>query len=485
MTATAEALHPALKSTDGTPRAIIVGGGVAGIAAAVALESAGLAVTLLESRKSLGGRASSFIDPQSGKEIDNCQHVLLGCCTNLLDLYRRLGCMDKIRFERTIHFRDENGNRHGLAATAGFPAPTHLSASFATFGILTLKEKIAYSRAMLAMLRLGRHGRQKLMDVPFGQWLDEHHQPQSLVQKMYDPVLVGALNEDCRKCSATYAIQVFQDAMLAHASGYVVGVPTVPLSQLYGDRPVADTRLGVRVAEICFAGNRATGVKLSDGDEISADIIVLATNHHAVPKWIPPELAATDERFKCLDQLQSVPILGVHLEFDRPVLTDPHAAFTHGPLQWLFRKDAEGKVLAGVISAARDYIGKPKEECLKEFEEQVRRTLPEAADAKLVYGTIVIEKRATFAPLPGIDRLRPQQSPPPNGIEDLFLAGDYTQTGWPATMEGAARSGYLAADAILSRLKKGPRPHLKGDGDLFLVPDLSSQWPARLLGLDR
>jgi zeta-carotene desaturase len=485
MTAAIESVSAPLQPVETTPRAIIVGGGVAGIAAAVALDSAGWAVTLLEARKSLGGRASSFIDPQSGEELDNCQHVLLGCCTNLLDLYGRLGCLHKIKFERTIRFRDPQGKRHGLSATPGVPAPAHLSASFAMFGILTLKEKMAYSRAMLAMLRLGRRGRQNLMDISFGQWLDEHHQPPSLVAKMYEPVLVGALNEDCRKCSATYAIQVFQDAMLAHAGGYVMGVPTVPLSQLYGARPVADTRLGVRVAEIRFTNNHATGVKLADGEELTADAIVLATNHHAVQKWIPAELAAADVRFAYLDQLQSVPILGVHMAFDRPVLTDPHAAFVQGPLQWLFRKDQDGKILAGVISAARDYVGRPKEDCLKEFEAQVKQALPEAADARLVYGTIVVEKRATFAPLPGIDRMRPSQSPPPGGIENVYLAGDYTQTGWPATMEGAARSGYLAADAVLDHANAGtnqgtenrPRPR-------FLVADLASQWPARLLGID-
>ena len=484
------------ESSPSNPTALVIGGGVAGIAAAVALESAGLNVTLLEARKSLGGRASSFIDPQSGQEIDNCQHVLLGCCTNLLDLYRRLKCDHLIRFEKAINFRDENGKRHQLSATAGLPAPTHLSASFATFGILSLTEKIAYSRAMLAMLRLGRQGRAALMDIPFGQWLDDHHQPASLVQKMYEPVLVGALNEDCRKCSATYAIQVFQDAMLAHAAGYVVGVPMVPLSQLYGEYPCRNTRLGVRVDELRFDGDKILGATLANGEQINADVVVLATNHHAVQKWIPLELAAKDERFKFLDQLQSVPILGVHMEFDRPVLSEPHAALTAGPLQWLFRKDADGKTIAGVISASRDYIGRPKEDCLKEFEQQVRKFIPEAVEAKLIRGVIVIEKRATFAPLPGIDRLRPHQAPPAGGIQNLYLAGDYTQTGWPATMEGAARSGYLTADAVLARIDRtenSSRPFFSsstkgaertnGPQHRYLVADLSSQWPARLLGL--
>jgi zeta-carotene desaturase len=262
----------------------------------------------------------------------------------------------------------------------------------------------------------------------------------------------------------------------------VVGVPTVPLSKLYGERPCADTRLGTRVSQLRFEGSSIIGVTLIDGTTIDADVVVLATNHHAAQKWIPAELAEIDERFTFLDQLQSVPILGVLMEFDRPVLHEPHAALTSGALQWLFKKDDEGKLIAGVISASRDYIDRPKEQCLSEFEQQVHRFLPDAAGAKLLHGTIVIEKRATFAPLPGIDRLRPAQAPPPNGIGNLFLAGDYTQTGWPATMEGAARSGYLAADAVLRQVGSAK---IDGASRCFVVPDLSSQWPARLLGLDR
>jgi uncharacterized protein with NAD-binding domain and iron-sulfur cluster len=184
-------------------------------------------------------------------------------------------------------------------------------------------------------------------------------------------------------------------------------------------------------------------------------------------KWIPDELAKDDSRFASLDKLQSVPILGAHLWFDRPVMTLPQAALMGGPLQWLFRKDAEGRVLHGVISAARDWTDKSKEESLTQFHEQIRRTFPAAREAKLERGVIVIEKRATFSPLPGVDDFRPPQAPPQSGNAGLFLAGDYTQTGWPATMEGAVRSGYLAAGAILS--------------EKFLVPDFPLQFPSRLL----
>ena len=449
------------------------------MAAAVALHEAGAAVTLVESRKSLGGRAGSFEDPQTGEVLDNCQHVLLGCCTNLLDFYHRLGVSHLIRYDKTVHFLDPAGGSHRLGAVPGLPAPLHLGPSFAKFRALTLRERAALSRAMLAMLRLGRPGRLALGDMSFGQWLKEHGQSEQLIDKLYDPILVGSLNEDCRKASAAYAIQVFQDALLAHASGYVIGLANCPLADLYAKLPCPDVRLSTRVAAVRFTGSTATGVELSTGEFLAADAVVLATNHHAVRRWIPDGLAARDSRLAHLDKLQSVPILGAHLWFDRPVLRMSHAAFMQGPLQWLFRKNSEGSAVHGVISAARAWLEVPKETALAQFEQHVRSVVPGAKDAKLIRGVIVIEKRATFAPVPGIDRLRPRQAPPGDGIANLYLAGDYTLTGWPATMEGAVRSGYLAADeicrALAARLPAGR-------GRSHLVADLPIQWPARWMG---
>ena len=450
------------------------------MAAAVALRSVGAHVTLLEARKSLGGRASSFEDPQTGETLDNCQHVLLGCCTNLLDFYRRIGVVDRIHYEQTVHFVGPTGRQYGLKGIAGWPAPLHLGPSFATFSALTLGERVALSRAMLAMLRLGKTGRLALGDLPFGQWLDEHRQPSSLLEKMYEPILVGSLNEEVRDASAAYAIQVFQDAMLAHRAGYAIGLPGCPLAALYANVPCDDLRLGTRVAEVIYEGNRAVGATLADESRLLADVVVLATNYHAVMRWVPPGLAAEDARFSGLEKLQSVPILGAHLWFDRPVLRENHAAFMRGPLQWVFKKDAEGKAVHGVISAARKWVDVPREAALRQFESQIREVFPPAREAKLLRGVTVIEKRATFSPAPGVDRLRPSQSPPAGGIENLFLAGDYTLTGWPATMEGAVRGGYLAAEGAAAALRR--RFDLAGPAS-FLVPDLPIQWPARMLGL--
>jgi zeta-carotene desaturase len=230
------------------------------------------------------------------------------------------------------------------------------------------------------------------------------------------------------------------------------------------------------VEEIIFDAGRAVGVALQTGQKLTADAIVLAANYHAVLRWVPEAMLVCDARFTGINRLESVPILGAHLWFDQPVMTLSHAALMEGPLQWLFRKDDSGRVLHGVISAARDWVHVPHQQCLELFKTQIKALFPHAAGARLQKGVIVIEKRATFSPRPGVDALRPAQGPSPGGIANLFLAGDYTRTDWPATMEGAVRSGYLAAHAVL-------RPWLpsKKQCPEFLMPDLSVEYPAELL----
>ncbi len=471
-------------------RVVVVGGGLAGIAAATALHSAGAAVTLLEARRALGGRASSFEDRDgdAGGDaaggataaatagaplLDNCQHVLLGCCTNLLDLYRRLGVADRITFTPAVRFVNESGKSFLLRATPLLPAPLHLGPSMATFGLLTLAQRAALARGMSAMVRLGPNGLEALEAVSFCEGLYAHGQVAELVRKLYDPVLVSALNEETRRVSSKYAISVFITAMLVNRGGYMMGVPNCPLEQLYGAAATGQTRLNTRMAGLEFRDGKVVGVRLQNGAALPADAVILATNFHNVSKQIPAELAARDRRFHALGGLESVPILGVHLWFDRPVMPYAHAALVRGPLQWLFRKDAAGRQVHGVISAARQWISVNRDDALRQFHAQIKEVLPSARAAALQRGVIVVEKRATFSPLPGAQQFRPAQAPDENGISNLFLAGDYTQTAWPSTMEGAVRSGYLAAEAVLKGMGAGAQK--------FIVKDLPSEWPARLL----
>jgi len=453
---------------------IVVGGGLAGIAASAALTSAGFSVTLIEARRELGGRAGSFEDPQTGQLLDNCQHVLLGCCTNLLDLYRRLGVTEKIRFEERVHFLDKTGRRFDLWGANALAAPLHLGMAMARFGALTGRQRFDVTRAMLSMLRLGRRGRRELDGFPFGQWLKDHGQSDEVIERFYDPILISALNEDTRAASSKYAIAVFQDAMLTNRCGYFLGLPVCPLEELYAPRPCEQVRLGTRVSELCFDGARITGVKLSDGQILEAAAVVLATNFHAVLRWIPESLQRSDSRFDQLGKLQTVPILGAHLWFKNPVMDISHAALLSGPLQWLFKKDSQGRVLHGVISAARNWIDVPHENAAAQFHQQIAALFTDR-QPELIRYKIVIEKRATFSPLPGADAHRPPQAPSGGGIENLFLAGDYTRTDWPSTMEGAVRSGYLAAQAVAGSLRPGT------NASRFIVDDLPEEFPARML----
>ncbi len=437
----------------------------------------GFKVTLIEASKSLGGRAGSFEDPQTGEIMDNCHQVLFGCCTNLIYFYRRIGADSLIRFHRAIHFRDEQGRRFDLFGVKGLAAPIHLGPALAGFSALTIYERWKLTEAMLEMAQMGREGRERLEGVAFGDWLDERGQPQSLVRKLYDAVVISGLNEETRRASAKYAIQIFQESLIANSGAYVVGMPVGALGELYRQIPIRDVRYGTRVAEIQFDRNRVAGIQLANGDVLTADAYVIATNHHAVQKWIPADVVKRDSRFAKLDRFESVPILGVHLWFDRAVLKESHAAMMKGPLQWVFRKDAEGKAVHGVISAAREWADRSKEEMLKLFEKQIRETFAEAREAKLLRGVVVIEKRATFSPTPGVDGFRPGQGPGEGGIRNLFLAGDYTKTGWPATMEGAVRSGYLAAEGIVKELA----PEISCGS--FIAEDLPVEWPGAVDGV--
>ncbi len=293
---------------------------------------------------------------------------------------------------------------------------------------------------------------------------------------------------------------------MANSKGYRIGLPNVPLADLYARLPKGparpgsgmggvEVRLNARVEEVLFEGGdkkveigdfkvevkqmEAAGVKLRNGDVILGDAVVLATNYQAVTRWVAPlpsVIKDKDGRFRGLSELESVPILGVHMWFDRPVMQEASAVLVKGPLQWLFRKDRIGKQLHGVISAARGWEDVPREEALNKFEAQVRTLFTDAKEARLLRGVIVMEKRATFSPLPGTDRLRPVQWPGEEGVQGLYLAGDYTMTDWPATMEGAVRSGYMAAEAILRGYGKEKK---------ILVEDLEVQWPGRLMGLAR
>lgn len=435
---------PGPRPGPGVRSAIVVGGGIAGVAAALRLAEEGVAVTLFETRKKLGGRATSFTDTRTGLTLDNCQHVALGCCTNYLDLCGRLGVGDRLRWTRELNWI-EAGGRVSVIRTSSLPAPGHMGPSFLTAAFLTWREKSAIALAMLAAVR---EDRRQWRDRVFAEWLRENRQPESAVRKFWSPVMVSACNLDVDRVCASSALHVFQEGFLAHHDAAAVSVAGVPLVELYDPAEGAiraaggAVRLGVSVDRVS-----ERSVTTASGETLEADAVVCAVPPERAARIVDGGIRRRDDRFARLADITHSPILGVHLAFDRPVLGLPHAVLVDRPTQWIFRKDDAGARIHAVISAADAWIPLSEDEIAQRVLADLHACLPASREAQLTSVRAVKEKLATFAPTPEVERIRPATT----GATRLILAGDYVQTGWPATMEGATRSGYLAAAAVVGK----------------------------------
>lgn len=423
---------------------IVVGGGIAGIGAALCLAEHGARVLLLETRKKLGGRATSFQDPRSGLTIDNCQHVALGCCTNYLDLCRRLGVEGKIEWHDSI-FWVERGGRVSEMRAGMLPAPSHYLGSLLGAHFLSGRDKVAISRAMTSTMRTDRR---REVDRTFGQWLGTHGQTPAAVEHFWAPIIVSACNLGVDRVAASVALHVIQEGFLASRGSALMGVPAAPLVELYDPAVGAiegaggEIRLGTGVAKI-----GARSVTTTGGETIEGERVICAVPPERVAKLVEPALREGDGRFDVADHVEHSPILGVHLTFDRPVMETHNAVLVGCDTQWLFRKDLGGRMVHAVISAADDWMALTEQDILTKVLADVHACFPASGEATVTSVRAVKEKLATFAPTPAFERVRPDTV----GPSGLILAGDYVRTGWPATMEGAARSGYMAAAAALGK----------------------------------
>lgn len=458
----------------------IVGGGIAGLAAACALAEAGFQVTVFERRPFVGGRASSYEHPGTGEVVDNCQHVLLGCCTNLLDFYRRIGASNKIQWFERLTFV-EPGGRKSEIYPSNLPAPLHTVPSFLKASSLSWPDKLAISRAMMALLGSLPPDSTK----SFAEWLGEHHQTQGAIDRFWKVVLVSAINEDLDRISIRYGAQVFRESFLKSAEAGKMGVPTVPLSELYGDAiSYIESRGGyVKLrSSVQIIVPEAQGVAVQAGGAAERfDWAVIAVPHQAVGKLLPSQNGSGQLRLRLHEQLakfESSPITGIHLWFDREVTELPHAVLLDRTMQWMFQKSklqrvrqAEpGSYIELVVSSSKTLVEVGRQEIIDLALRELAEFFPRTRDAKLLKATVVKEVHATYSALPGSDAYRPGTvSPWPH----VFLAGDWTATGWPATMEGAVRSGYKAAEAVTAAA---------GGRKEFLISDLASQGLMSLFG---
>ena len=443
---------------------MILGGGLAGMAAACHLLDQGRQVTLVEKRPYLGGRAFSFTDRETGQVVDNGQHVFLGCCTYYMDFLEKIGTLRRayIQDRTRVDVVSPAGSSSSIAA-GRLPKPFHMLPSFFSYKHLGVWDKLT---AAYGLLRLNVTDRSKpsLQNETFGRWLRRHRQTKRTIENFWNLIVKPCVNDDVEDVSAAMGIMIFQEGLLKSPQSSRIGYAREGLSSLMGEaaqkyvesrggRVIIGQAASLQLNEDGPTGEyRIAGVQLSGGDVLRADAYVSALPLVNLMPLLPPHLAKTSF-FASLDQLQTAPIVNVYLWYDRPVMEQDFVALVDSPLQWVFNKsgimdrsEAQGQYVAVSLSAAFDYVNQPKQALQQMCVEAMTDAFPKAKSARVTRSLVVKQEKATFRCLPGSERFRPPAQTP---VQNLFLAGDWTDTGWPSTMEGAVRSGVTAAQAVL------------------------------------
>lgn len=449
------------------------------MSAACALAEAGLRVHLVERRGYLGGRASSYLYPGIDEVIDNCQHVLFGCCTNLIGFYNRIGAADKIHWTSDMTMIEPGGRRSTLGPSL-LPAPLHGFPRLLAAHAFSFNDKIALARAFRAMLKpIPKDSTETLAD-----WLVRHRQPTGAVERFWKLVIASALNAEIEQIALPYAAKVIRELFMNSAEAGRMGINSVPLSELYADVPAllaknsSAIHLNSNVESVEWDEETSLwSVRTKEG-MLTSGLLVLALPFEALAKLLPkmPPAHSVEALSQQIMQHEHWPICSAHLWFDREITELDHAVMLDREIHWLFNRSrlqpgrkGQGSYIEVEISASRIFAARERKEAIDLTLRELAEFFPAVKSAKLVKAALVKEVRATFGVPPKIDDARPaSQSPWPN----CFLAGDWTATGWPSTMESAARSGHLAAEAICASL---------GDSRRWLMPDLKPQGLMSLL----
>lgn len=436
------------------PRVLVIGGGLAGLTVALRCTDAGHAVTLLEARPRLGGATSSF--SRGDLTIDTGQHAVLRCYSSYLRLLHRLGVAGGLDVQRRF---EVPVLRPGAAPVwlrrTGLPAPAHLLPALARHRMLGITERVRAAATARALQQLDPDD-PALDERSFGDWLRARREPRRSIEGLWGLLTVAALNAEVDEASLALAVRVFRTGLLDSCDGGDIGLPNRPLGELHGDAAQrALTAAGATVRLRCKATRlrridnpTGTGWQVSTPDDVlDADAVVVAVPHQGAAELLAPLPVPGVDSWA---RLSASPIVNVHVVYDRPVTALPFAAVVGSPVQWVFDRSAvsglrHGQYLAVSLSAADCYLGRRTEQLRSEFLPALQALFPAAAHAEVTDFFVTREPRATFRQAPGTGRLRPA---PATGLPGLVLAGAWTGTGWPDTMEGAVRSGEAAADLV-------------------------------------
>ena len=459
---------------------VVVGAGLAGLAAAVALAADGAVVTLVERRAFVGGRAYSYPHPSLGETIDS-QHVVLGCCTNFLKLIEQAGTAWSIRWYNQLCFLEPSATgpaRRSWIKPSLLPAPAHQSLSFLRAPMLDRADKIAIARGLMQFLR----GYPATDWESFAAWLQRTHQTDRAIRHFWEPIITGALNDHFESCSVKYAGKVIHESFLRSPQAGRLGIPTKPLTEFFEPVVKLARRLGVEVlmnSGVTAIAQTADGRwRVSCGeDHIEANSVILATDLYQTARLMQPltntgAWLGSRTHFDT-DRFTSSPITTIHLWYDREVVDLDHAVLLDTRIQWLFAKSRirawrpeRGSYLELVISASWSEIAHSRGEILASALRELELFFPKVREARLLKSAVLKEARATFSVTPKLDSSRPPQL---TAYPGLYVAGDWTATDWPSTLEGAVRSGRMAAGAVA------------GDRQQFLAPELPATGLMRLL----
>jgi squalene-associated FAD-dependent desaturase len=442
------------------PRVAVVGGGLAGLAAALACADAGAQVTLFEAKPWLGGATASF--ERDGLTIDTGQHVFLRCCAAYRGFLERLGVSGLAQLQPRMDIPVLSPGRAPARLRRGrLPAPLHLGSALARYPYLGLGERLGVARAARGLRKLDPRD-PAVDELAFGHWLARHGQSERSVRHLWDLFGLPTLNLPASEASLSLAAKVFQTGLLERSDAADIGIPTVPLIDLHGrpartalERAGADVRLGAKVQRVLASPDGSLGIAV-EGGNVAADAVILTTPHDRVGGLLPagalPDPGAPS-------RLGTSPIVNLHVVYDRRVTALRFAAAVDSPVQWVFDRSGpagltRGQYLALSLSGAEDWVERPVQDLRETFLPALVRLFPGAGAARVERFLVTRERAATFRQAPGTAALRPG---PRTGLPRLFLAGAWTDTGWPATMEGAVRSGVTAARLALLALGRTER----------------------------
>lgn len=467
-----------------TSRVVIVGGGIAGLSAAEALSRTGvfrrgeMQVVVAESRRNTGGRAGSFVESRSGQTVDYCQHVAMGCCTTLLDLLQRMGLLDRFQCYSELTFYHPQHGFSRFRPSRWLPPPLHLSSALSSLKHLARKNQ---REIRAALWRLMRTSESELIDVTASVWLQANGQSEDTLERFWDVILISALGDIPKRVSMAAARKVMIDGFAGARHASDVWVPRRPLSEIFGDgfRKPLDQRgvafeLGHAVRELNWnaKSNRWT-IERSGAESLLADHVIVATPWHVSRRWFPEIWGEQPTSFS------SSPITGLHLWLDRSLTPMPHVVMVGTLAQWFFQdpiqtignaSPTEGVYHQVVISGQHAGSDWPKEKLVSQVVRELSEAFPKAGMPKVLKSRVVTDPHAVFSVSPETQVRRPASKTSSPG---LHLAGDAVATGWPATMEGAAISGQLAANSVLESLVA------RGTEELSVPKELKRGWLAR------